>query len=137
MLIPHKNDGRQHSILEQLFDKQHRRARSVVKNAFGMMKEGWRELLAKTDMHVSIVLNMFVWCYILYNLIIKKDCEVNVDELVRRMQVNFKEDLWLQEHGVNGRTYKGQQEYAHRLEEGEVSSEEQRRLVENYFKAQP
>jgi hypothetical protein len=32
----------------------------MVKNAFGMMKEDWRELLAKTDMHVSIVLNMFI-----------------------------------------------------------------------------
>jgi hypothetical protein len=41
------------------------------------------------------------------------------------------------ERVVNGRTYEAQQEYAHRLEEGEVSSKEQRRFIENYLRAQP
>ena len=61
MLTPHKEDGREHSLLEQLFNKRHRRAISAVENTFGMMKEDWRELLVKTNMHVSIVPNMFVY----------------------------------------------------------------------------
>jgi hypothetical protein len=64
----------------------------VVKNAFGMMKEDWRELLAKTDIHVNIVPDMFVCCCILYNLNIKKGCEVYVNELVCRMQLDFEKD---------------------------------------------
>jgi hypothetical protein len=72
------------------------------------MKEDWRELLAKTDIHVNIVPDMFVCCCIIYNLNIKNDCEVDVDELVRRIQVDFEEDLRVQEHGVNGRTYEAQ-----------------------------
>ena len=53
------------------------------------------------------------------------------------MQLDFEEDLQVQEHGVIGRAYEAQQEYAHQLDEGEVSGKEQRRLVENYLEAQP
>ena len=73
-----------------------------------MMKEDWRELLAKTDIHVNIVPDMFVYYCILHNLNIKNDCEVNVDELVCHTQVDFEEDLRVQEHGVNSRTYEAQ-----------------------------
>jgi hypothetical protein len=37
------------------------------------------------DIHVNIVHDMFVACYILHNMSIKEDDEVDVDELIRHM----------------------------------------------------
>jgi hypothetical protein len=39
-------------MLENLYQEHHSQGRSVVENAFRILKQTWRELLTKTDMKV-------------------------------------------------------------------------------------
>jgi hypothetical protein len=67
-LTPFKEEGEPRSVVEELYNKRHRRGRSVVENAFGLMKTNWREMLGKTSLSVEIVPDVLYACCILHNL---------------------------------------------------------------------
>jgi hypothetical protein len=48
LMVPHKN-SRNLTLLETLFNKRLRRDRCLVENAFGILKQTFRELLVKSD----------------------------------------------------------------------------------------
>jgi hypothetical protein len=70
LLTPFKDDGRQRTYLESLYQEQHSRGRSVIENAFGILKQTWRELLVKTDMKVEFVPDLVSCCCVLHNMIL-------------------------------------------------------------------
>ena len=43
------------------------RGRGAIENAFGMLKETWREILDKTELNVKYLLDVITTCAILYN----------------------------------------------------------------------
>jgi hypothetical protein len=47
-MTPFKDDGQMRSLAETYYNKRHRRGRSIVENAFGLLKENWCELGRKT-----------------------------------------------------------------------------------------
>jgi hypothetical protein len=47
-MVPHKNI-RNFSVHETLFNRKLQRGHSVVENAFGILKQTFRELLVKSD----------------------------------------------------------------------------------------
>jgi hypothetical protein len=55
----HKEDEKHHSILELLYNCKHKWGKLVVENTFGILKQTFIELLKKTKLHVTIVLNVF------------------------------------------------------------------------------
>lgn len=87
----------------------------MVECAFGMMKLNWGEMLVKTNMHVTIVRDMFMCSCILHNLLIQKDDDINVEELMRSMQIDFDNDVQLQGQAPRGNSA-AQQNYIHCLE---------------------
>ncbi len=58
-------EGQQYSILELLYNKRHICGCLIVKNAFGILKKSFRELLCKTNLDVTLVLDGFIWCCLL------------------------------------------------------------------------
>jgi hypothetical protein len=70
LLTPFKDDGRQRTYLESLYQEQHSKGRSVIENAFGILKQTWRELLVKTDMKVEFVPDLVSCCCVLHNMIL-------------------------------------------------------------------
>jgi hypothetical protein len=55
-------EGQQYSILELLYNKRHIWGCLIVENAFGILKKSFRELLCKTNLDVTLVLDGFIWC---------------------------------------------------------------------------
>jgi hypothetical protein len=84
LLTPFKEDGEPRSVAEELYSKWHRRRRSIVENAFGLMKTNWCEMLGKTLLHVEIVPDVVYACCILHNLTIRRG-GMEFEELMRRM----------------------------------------------------
>ena len=61
------------SVLECLFNKKLSRGRSVVKNAFGILKQSFRELLGTIDLHVTFIPDVVVcWC-LLHNMVLGQE----------------------------------------------------------------
>jgi hypothetical protein len=58
-------EGQQYSILELLNNKRHKCGCLIVKNAFGILKKSFKELLCKTNLDVTLVPNGFTWCCLL------------------------------------------------------------------------
>jgi hypothetical protein len=76
LLIPYRDGpgrGGQQSVLERLFNKHLSRGRSVVENAFGILKQTFRELLDITDLHVTFVPDAVVCCCLLHNVLLGQD----------------------------------------------------------------
>ena len=92
IMVPFKDDGQPRSLAETYFNKRHCYEKSVVENAFGLLKENWHEMRKKTNMHVSIVPNVFYSCCILYNLTIWQGL-VNVEEIMRCIALEAKEEV--------------------------------------------
>lgn len=65
-MTPYRDSGQQ-SILELLFNKRLSRGRSVIENAFGILKQSFRELLHITDLHIAFLPDVVVCCCLLYN----------------------------------------------------------------------
>lgn len=55
----HKENKKHHSILELLYNCKDKWGKLVVENTFGILKQAFIELLKKTKLHVTIVLNVF------------------------------------------------------------------------------
>jgi hypothetical protein len=92
IMVPFKDDGQPCSLAETYYNKRHRRDRSIVENAFGLLKENWREMEKKTDLNVVIVPDIFYCCCILYNLTIRQGI-VDVEEVMRRIAAEATEEV--------------------------------------------
>jgi hypothetical protein len=139
MLLPYEDDGHEMSVLEALFNKNHRRGRSVVGNAFGLLKESWRILLNKCDLHVKIIPNVFVCCCILHNLLLQLE-EVDVEELICRMVVEFDNNMEIRRHEVQAAPAfnpNADMDFDVNLVDGKVVGDLNRRAVEAFLGAQP
>jgi hypothetical protein len=71
------------SVLERLFNKKLSRGRSVVENAFGILKQSFRELLDTTDLHVTFVPDVVVCCCLLHNVLLGQE----PDEVARLLEI--------------------------------------------------
>jgi hypothetical protein len=65
--------GGQQSLIERLFSKRLSRGRSVVENAFDILKQSFRELMDVTDLHVTFVPDAVVCCCLLHNVLLGQD----------------------------------------------------------------
>jgi hypothetical protein len=137
MLVLYKDDGHEMNVLEALFNKRHRRGRSVVENAFGLLKESWRILLNRCDLHVKIIPNVFVCCCILHNLLLQRK-EVDVKELMRRMVLEFDNEMQIRCPEVQAAPAfnpNADMEFDVNLADGEVASDLNCRAVEAFLGA--
>jgi hypothetical protein len=76
LLTPYKDGpgcAGHRSVLERLFNKKLSRGRSVVENAFGILKQSFKELLDTTDLHVTFVPDVVVCCCLLYNVLLGQE----------------------------------------------------------------
>lgn len=74
LLVPHRGYGNL-SISEALFNKRMRRGRCVVENAFGILKQSFRELMEKSDLHVTFLPDVILCCAILHNILLRQSHE--------------------------------------------------------------
>jgi hypothetical protein len=72
LMTPYRDSG-QRSILERLFNRRLSRGRSVIENAFGILKQTFRELLHITDLHVAFLPDVVVCCCLLHNILLGQD----------------------------------------------------------------
>jgi hypothetical protein len=70
LLTLFKDDDWPQTYLETLYQEHHSRGRSIVENAFGILKQTWRELLFKTDMKVEFIPDLVTCCCVLHNMIL-------------------------------------------------------------------
>ena len=52
IIIPFKDDGQSRSLAKTYFNKCHCQGNSIVKNAFGLLKENCHEMGKKIDLHI-------------------------------------------------------------------------------------
>lgn len=83
---PSRDDQR--SLLDCLYNKRLSRGRSVVENAFGILKQSFRELLTITDLHVTFVLDVVVCCLLLHNVLSRQ----SLDEVARLLEILQREE---------------------------------------------
>jgi hypothetical protein len=80
LMTPHKN-VRNLTITETLFIRRLKRGRCVMENAFGILKQTFRELLVKSELTVKFLPDVIVCCAILYNLLLAQTMEA-VEQLL-------------------------------------------------------
>lgn len=69
LMVPHGTYN-QLTVAETLFNKKLRRGRCVVENAFGILKQTFRELLQKSDLSVTFLPDVIISCAILHNVLL-------------------------------------------------------------------
>jgi len=79
-MIPHKqNINVRHTILEVAYNKHYSRQRSLIENAFGILKKTFKELMLKNNLHILSMLDVVSYCLMLYNLILDgQNVDVNI-----------------------------------------------------------
>jgi len=75
IMTPFKKEG-QHSILDILYNRKHKRGRLVVENFFSILKKIFRKL-QKFELHVTFLHDVFTCYYLLHNVIRFED-EANI-----------------------------------------------------------
>lgn len=85
LMVPHRGQL-QLSVSETLFNKKLRRGRCVVENAFGILKQSFRELLDKTDLQITFVPDVILCCAILHNVLLRQSHE-EVEELLQILRI--------------------------------------------------
>jgi hypothetical protein len=88
LMVPHRN-VRNLSVLETLFNRKLRRGRCVVKNAFGILKQTFRELLVKSELDVVFLPDVITCCAILHNVLLGQ----SHDEVEQLLQILRREGL--------------------------------------------
>ncbi len=81
IMTPFKEDAN-HTILKFLYNKKHKRGQSVVQNSFGILKITLRELLRKSKLGVTFLLDVFISCCLLHHLL-RFEVESNIERLMR------------------------------------------------------
>ena len=60
----------QQSVLDRLYSRRLSHGRSVIENAFGILKQSFRELLTITELNVTFVPDVVVCCALLHNVLL-------------------------------------------------------------------
>lgn len=80
IMVPHAGQGHM-PIADALFNRKLRRGRGVVENAFGILKQSFRELLVKSDLQVTFLPDVILCCAILHNILLGQ-CHEDVERLL-------------------------------------------------------
>jgi hypothetical protein len=81
IMTPFKEDAN-HTILKFLYNKKHKRGQSVVDFFFEILKITFKELLGKSKLGVTFLLDVFIPCCLLHNLL-RLEVESNIERLMR------------------------------------------------------
>jgi hypothetical protein len=68
-MVPYKN-VQNLSLLETLFNRKLRKGLCVVENAFGILKQTFKELLVKSELDVVFLPDVITCCTILHNILL-------------------------------------------------------------------
>lgn len=98
LMVPHKVVGNL-SVSESLFNKKLRKGRCVVENAFGILKQSFRELLEKSDLHVTFMPDVILCCAILHNVLLRQSHD-EVQELLHILRQEGLEGEVIDEDGA-------------------------------------
>jgi hypothetical protein len=82
LMVPHLFHCRM-SVLESIYNKHLRAGRYVVENAFGILKQTWRELLIKSDQGMTFMPDLIATCCILHNILLGQ----RPDDVARLLRV--------------------------------------------------
>ena len=74
LMVPHRGPGNL-PIADTLFNRKLHRGRCVVENAFGILKQSFRELLVKSDLQVTFLPDVITCCAILHNILLGQSHE--------------------------------------------------------------
>ena len=69
LMVPYRTNVRLF-VTDSLFNKKLRKGRSVVENAFGILKQTFRDLLTKSDLDVVFLPDVILCCAILHNMLL-------------------------------------------------------------------
>lgn len=82
LMVPHQVEN-QLTVAKALFNKRLQRGRSVVKNAFGILKDSFHKvLLDKSELHLTFLLDVILCSYILQNVLLQQSHE-QVEDLLQ------------------------------------------------------
>ncbi len=59
MTLPREGN---HNLLEMLYNREHKQARSIVENVFGILKKIFHELQGKIEMHINFAPDYITCC---------------------------------------------------------------------------
>jgi len=76
-MVPHKQIGERHYVLQVLFNKKLSQAKVLVENDFDILKKTFSELMMKLSLNVLLLPD--VGCCILHNMILNGK-DANIDE---------------------------------------------------------
>jgi hypothetical protein len=79
LMVPHRGLL---PVADTLFNKKLRRGRGVVENAFGILKQTFRELLVKSELQVAFLPDVITCCAILHNVLLGQSHE-DVERLIQ------------------------------------------------------
>lgn len=88
LMVPHRRDVALPVALA-LFNRRLSRARSVVENAFALLKHSFRELQQRSYIDVALMPDVVVCCAILHNILLRDSHEA-VERLLQIVQ--YRED---------------------------------------------
>lgn len=97
LMVPHKTHG-QLSVAETLFNKKLRRGRCEVENAFGILKQTFRELLNKSELSITFLPDVILCCAILQNVLLGQS-HGDVDELLQILRTEGLDGSVVDEEG--------------------------------------
>jgi hypothetical protein len=97
LMVPHRG-LQQLTATERLFNRKLRRGRCVVENAFGILKQTFRELLGKSKLSVTFLPNVISACTILHNILLGQ----SHDEVERLLGILRNEGLAGGNEGLAG-----------------------------------
>lgn len=80
LMVPYRRDNNI-SVANAVFNRKLSRGREVVENAFALLKLTFRELHGKCNLDVCLVLDVVVYCTVLYNVLLK-DSEEEIARLL-------------------------------------------------------
>lgn len=100
LMVPHRTHG-QLTVAESLYNRRLRRGRCVVENAFGILKQTFRELLQKSDLSVTFLPDVILACAILHNVLLGQSHE-EVEELLQVLRVEGLEGEVFDDGPVHG-----------------------------------
>jgi hypothetical protein len=85
LMTPHR-ERENSGVVQHLFNRKLRRGCCVVENAFGLLKQTFRELLGKSSLQVTFLPDVILCCAILHNMLLGQSHE-DVEQLLEVLQL--------------------------------------------------